>query len=596
MKNNIETVIRIVHELKYVLADKQKKRAVVVFMVIALGSGFELLGVGAILPFIQAMLSPEVLMEKVYIRDMMHFLNLEGTQQLILLMGIGLIVIYLLKNAFMIFSLYVQKDYSTKIQKELSVTMLNSYMSRPYTFFLDVNTAEILRGCQNDVIGVYQIVANLLSAFAEWITIVAIGCYIIYIDAVIACSVLILLIIVMLCIIIFFKPALKKGGNRNLAAKTMKNKAITQAVSGVKDIFVMRRKEKFLKDYEEASELERKVERIYSVLSESPDRIIEGICTSGIIAIVTFRILMNPESMVAFIPKMATFAMAAFKVLPSIGKITNRMNNIVYYRPSLTNVYENTKSANQYRSSQMTDNAESENEVKEFKRELTINHVKWKYEQQKKEVLNDVSIRIQKGQAIAFIGASGSGKTTLADIILGLLKPQQGCVMMDDVDIFTIPNSWSKLVGYVPQSVYLIDDTIRKNVVFGIEDNLIDEDFVWKSLEQAQIKEFVEKLPNGLDTIVGERGIKFSGGQKQRIAIARALYNQPEILVMDEATAALDNETETAVMESIDALQGQVTMIIVAHRLTTIRNCDVIYEIVDGKAVARDKKEILPND
>ena len=202
-----------------------------------------------------------------------------------------------------------------------------------------------------------------------------------------------------------------------------------------------------------------------------------------------------------------------------------------------------------------------------------------------------MSLTIYKGESIGLIGSSGAGKTTISDIILGLLKPQRGSVTINDYDVFSIPNVWSKLIGYVPQSIYLLDHTIRANVAFGIED--ISDEKVWCALQKASLDRFVESLPNKLDTIVGERGVKFSGGQRQRVAIARALYYEPEILILDEATAALDNETETAVLESIESLQGSVTIIIVAHRLTTIRNCDKIFEITNGVAIERTKDEVF---
>ena len=206
-------------------------------------------------------------------------------------------------------------------------------------------------------------------------------------------------------------------------------------------------------------------------------------------------------------------------------------------------------------------------------------------------MISGVSLRVEKGQSVAFIGPSGSGKTTMSDIILSLLKPQKGAILMDGIDIEDLGEEWSKIIGYVPQSVYIVDDTIKHNIAFG-EDS-IDEEQVWRALEIAQLDDFVKSLPEGINTVVGERGVRFSGGQRQRLAIARALYRNPEILILDEATAALDNETEKEVMKAIEALQGYKTMIIVAHRLTTIRNCDKIYEIKNGEAVERQKRDVL---
>lgn len=302
-----------------------------------------------------------------------------------------------------------------------------------------------------------------------------------------------------------------------------------------------------------------------------------------------------------FVPVLGTFAMAAFKMLPSIGKITSRMTGIIYARPYLDNLYINIREVEEYEKSYnefikeyaKEEGVDKDSSCLEFKHELSVRNVTWKYRNQGNNVLNQISLNIRKGESVAFIGASGAGKTTLADIILGLLKPQGGTVTVDGADIFAIPQTWARIVGYVPQMVFLKDDTIRNNVAFGIREEDIDDNTVWKALEEAQLREFVERLPNKLDTIVGERGIKFSGGQRQRVAIARALYHKPQILVLDEATAALDNDTEAAVIESIDTLQGSVTLIIVAHRLTTIRNCDTIYEIKDGRAIKREKSDVL---
>lgn len=598
MGNNLQTLVRMLKQLNYILDKSQKKRAIWLLIVIVLSAGFELLGVTAILPFVEAAVSPEKVLQNSYVVQIAPVLGITNANTLLIFMGLGLILVYIVKNAFMLYANFAQFDFATRIQKELSVKMLHSYMSRPYTFFLNTNTSEVLRGCSSDTTCVYNVLDYLSTILSQILTVMMIGIFLIYTDPIIAVSVLCLMLVVLLCMVFFFKPTIKKAGQKNMDLLTLKNKILVQVTNGIKEIFVMQRKELFLDAYDESSDQSRKVQRTYNVLSSSPDRIVEGVCVSGIIGIVCLRLINDSTSMIDFIPKLAAFAMAAFKILPSVGKIANRMTGIIYNRPGLVNVYQNMLEADCYeeKMKQYIDDKRGDVEQPEnleFQKQLSINHVFWQYENQNAPVLMDVQFTIQKGESIAFIGASGAGKTTLSDIILGLLQPTRGTVKMDGIDVYTIPMQWAHIVGYVPQSIFLMDDTVRNNIAFGLPINTIEDKHIWDALEKAQLKDFVEKLPYGLDTIVGERGVKFSGGQRQRIAIARALYNKPEILVLDEATAALDNETETAVMESIDALQGQITMIIVAHRLTTIRNCDRIYEIKDGVAVEQSKADIF---
>ena len=298
-----------------------------------------------------------------------------------------------------------------------------------------------------------------------------------------------------------------------------------------------------------------------------------------------------------FVPQLSVFAVAAFRILPSISKLVGSLNGLMYKRPALEAAYNGLREVEQYEKlvQEMVDDKLDRSCVKEvsFLQKLEIKDIVWKYPRAQKEVIRDLNLTIQKGEAVGFIGPSGAGKTTLSDLILGLFKPQKGQILVDGIDIYTIPNRWAKMIGYVPQTVYLTDDTLRNNISFGIDESEVDDDKIWKALEQAQLKDYVMQLPEKLNTIVGERGIKFSGGQRQRVAIARALYYDPEILVLDEATSALDNETENAVMEAIDKLQKNKTLIIVAHRITTLKNCDKIYEIKDGKAFEVKKEQIL---
>lgn len=595
MKGNFAAVKKIIQELTHILSGEQKRRAAVVLVVIVIGSGFELLGVSAVMPFLQAILTPETLMESKYLQPIVRLLGIETANGVLILVGAGLMLVYILKNVFMIFSNYVQYDYSTRVRKELTIKMLHSYMSRPYTFFLNVNMAEILRGCNEDIEGVYAILSHLFTIMAELLAAILIACYIIYTEPLTAAAAVILILAVMMGIVLFFKPLMKRLGRTYMGAQAAKNKAICQTISGVKELYAMQRQDLFVEEYEAAADKVRKTQRNYEFVNNSPDRIVEGVCLSGLIGIVLIRLLMGVD-MVAFVPKLGSFAMAAFKLLPSIGKISNRVTGIVYHKPRLDNVYHNILEAETYEKeceeeSRRRKRGQEIDRNIDFQEMVSVENIVWQYEGQMKPVLTDVSFHIHKGESVALIGASGSGKTTLSDILLGLLTPAKGSIYMDGIDIYTIPRIWARIVGYVPQSVFLIDDTIRNNVAFGLKD--VNDADIWRALEQAQLKAFVETLPAGLDTIVGERGIKFSGGQRQRVAIARALFNKPEILILDEATAALDNETEKAVMESIDALQGQITMVIVAHRLTTIRNCDAIYEIKEGKAIRRSKSEVF---
>lgn len=497
----------------------------------------------------------------------------------------------------MVFSSYVQSAYAAKLQKENSVKVLDAYLRRPYQYFLNTNSSVVLRGIGTDISGVYQILLNCFTIVAESLTVFAVGVYLLKTDLFIAVSAMLLAVICSFAVVAGFKGKMKRAGQSMRQATTLKNQYSYQAINGIKEITVLDRRRNFILQFEEAAETEAKASVINGFVTACPDRILEGVCISGFMAIVCIKILSGTD-LNNFIPVLGTFAMGAFRILPSMSKISSRINSIVYFKPCLQSTYENLKEIEKYDLNRKETDKTHRSVQKQtdsigFQTEIKIKNICWKYFNTNEYVLQDLSLTIHKCESIALIGFSGAGKTTLADIIMGLLKPQSGSVEMDGIDIFSIPHQWAKIVGYVPQSVFLIDDTVRANVAFGLKRDVISDEKVWMALEQAQLKNFIEGLPDGLETIVGERGVKLSGGQRQRIAIARALYENPDILVLDEATSALDNETESAVMESINALQGSKTLIIVAHRLTTIKNCDKVYEIKDGVAFERNKQKLF---
>ena len=355
----------------------------------------------------------------------------------------------------------------------------------------------------------------------------------------------------------------------------------------------MQKQDYFKNSYEKTYIKRQKCEVGQVVGAESPAYIIEALCVSGVLISICVRVN-GMESAQTFIPTLAAFAVAAFRILPSLGRLSSSFNQLTYMMPSLDEVYKNIAEVRQHKDADINENVSIHDRPKDniFSKEISVEKVCWKYANTSSYVLEGVDMVIQKGQSVALVGQSGAGKTTLADLLLGILKPQKGVIKMDGIDINDIPDEWRSAIGYVPQNIYLTEQSIMENVAFGIEKKDIDENRVRKALEQAQLLDVVKQLPDDINTAIGERGIKLSGGQRQRIAIARALYNNPEIVIFDEATAALDNETERAVMESIEALRGEKTLIIIAHRLTTIEKCDVIYEISNKNAIIRKYEEL----
>ena len=486
----------------------------------------------------------------------------------------------------------MQSWYSTGVQRDLSLKLTDIFLKSSYLYHLDVNSSILIRSINTDVVGVFAVSFYIFRIVAEVCTAIALSVFIIILDPVLSLSLVIVLGVCMLVMYAILKSLMRKYGKESQKCEGNMLKYLTQAFTGVKEIMVMNRQEYFEESYKDACITNARISMKTNVLNVAPTNLYETVCVFSLFSVILFR-LQFTEDISSFVVNLAAIAAASFRLFPSMGRLTTCLNALSYNRPRLDSVYEMVRDVEAQEMYKNRAKKSDKDEDFKFTSKLTIDNITWRYPQGNSDVLHDLKLEIKKGESIALIGPSGAGKTTLADIILGLLKPQKGSLLLDGKDIFDNPIGWSKIVGYVPQSVYLIDDTIRKNIAFGIHDEDIDDDKVWRALKEAQLEDYIKKQDDGLDTMVGERGVKLSGGQRQRIAIARALYEDPEILVLDEATSALDNETETAVMEAIDSLQGTKTLIIVAHRLTTIRNCDSIYEISDGKANLRKKEDVI---
>lgn len=593
LNRDIASLIDVFRKLAYILNKKQKSLSVIVLFMTVLGAAFETLGVSIIIPLVSAFLSPEQLMQNKYIAPVAAFLHITTTGQLLVLISAAVIVIYILKNVYMVLLSFVRVKFSVKVKRELSIKMMNSYMGREYSFFLGVNTADILRGVGYDVSGVQEILFQLFRIAADGLTAICICIFIIRTDVVMAVS-MIFLMGISLCLLIFvFRNKMRRVGDYYRECTAQVNKYLYESFQGIKDVIVFHKEQYFIGKYAVSFTNQQTAEVAKTIASESPAYFIEAVFVSGLIAVVGLKVITGSDTAI-FVPQLSAFAIAAFRILPSIGKISAGFNQLICACPALNAAYENLKEAEAFKQESRVQNSDVRIGMKVFEREITIRDMQWKYHNSPGYVIKDLNLTIQKGKSVALIGESGAGKSTMADILLGLLVPEKGEIEVDGVSIYQMMDAWKAMIGYVPQTVFLTDDTIRHNIAFGVDEKDIDENRIRRAVEKAQLTDTIAALPDGLDTVLGERGTRFSGGQRQRVAIARALYNDPDILILDEATAALDNETENAVMEAIDALQGYKTLVIIAHRLTTIRNCDEIYEIKEGKAFRREKEEIFP--
>lgn len=589
MINNIRSLKDVLKKINFILNKEQKWKSIVVFILTLIGAIFETLGVSIVIPLIQAMLTPREIFQSKYLHGIFEIFRIHTDKGLIVFLCVVVVLVYLLKNAYLAYLSYVRVKFSSDIQRELSGRLMYAYMSRGYSFFLNVNTGELMRGITSDVAGVYSVLYQFFRILAEGLTALCICIFIFIADWVMALSIAGLGIV---CIVII--SGVFKGLMSNLGAKyrdygAEANQHALQAFNGIKEILVMNRQQYFIDSYTEANRKYQSAQIGQNVGVESPTYIIEALCVSGLIITVATRIFGGVDA-ILYIPKLAAFAVAAFRILPSLGRISSSLNVFVFSCQSLNAAYNDLVEISSFLDKDKPRIERNYNNVsaQKFENELVVDNISWRYETSKNEVLSNVSLKIKKGKSIALIGPSGAGKTTLADIILGLLVPQSGEILVDGKNIRDLNSEWNKMIGYVPQAVYLTDDTIRNNVAFGIVREKIDDNMIWESLKRAQIDNFIRSLPDGLDTYVGERGIRFSGGQRQRIAIARALYSDPDIIILDEATASLDNDTELAVMQAIDSLHGKKTLIIIAHRLSTIKNCDEIYEVMNAKVVRKD--------
>lgn len=569
-----------IQKINYIFNKKQKIRLFFLCIMIVIGAVLELVGISAIMPFVSILSDTSVIHSSSIWQMVYSSFHLQNDIQFILLFAMALIVIYIVKNIYLLVMYDVQYRFTFNNQRRLAARLVDCYMKQSYSFHLQKSVTELQRNVIDDVSMFFSAVLAVIQLFTEACVCMLLVIYLLVVDRSITLGVMAIL---MVFAIVFLKVFRKKSiilGEKNRDSSAERIKWIRQSFEGIKEIKIVGREAFYIGkidyNYMEYADALRQ----NNMISIMPRPIFEAICVSSLMAVVALKISQGIEVQY-FVPMLSAFAIAAFRLLPSFGRLTSYINNLNYNKSAIDSVYHDLVEIEE-----LMKNSSERNHFKvetHIEKGIFVKGVTFRYPETENYVLDSVNLEIPKYKSVAFIGPSGAGKTTLADIVLGILEPERGSVIADDVDIFTNPHGWHENLGYIPQMIYLMDDTIKNNILFGISEEEMDENAVWSALEEAQLKEFVLSLENGLDTVIGERGLRLSGGQRQRIGIARALYRNPEILVLDEATSSLDNDTEAAVMDAINGLHGKKTMVIIAHRLSTIEHCDLVYEVNGGK-------------
>lgn len=575
-------------KIRYIFDRKQKIQLIGLGVMIFFGGLLETLGVGAMIPVVQSLLAPDELLKYIdrneFLRSLCAFFHIQTVKQITMVLLIGMMVIYIIKNLFILFLTYRQNAFITQNRNRMISRVMAEFLNRPYEKYLGADIPTVFRITDSDIPHTFSLILAMLQLASEVVVSFLIFMVLLFNDVKMTIFIIVVFAFLTLFVLKVFKPRLNKIGAKNQAIQSRIAKWRIQATYGLKDVKVLNREEFFVRNYYETGKVGADVARNYAVLNNMPRLLIETVFIVSMLAFIAIYISGGGD-VTAIMTTISAFAVAAIRVLPSVNRINTYITEIAYTQPSLDFVYENLQEGMKTDAMLAERRANAQVEKLKLEDKIELNHISFHYPDSDKNIFKDAHMIVPKGKSVGIIGASGAGKSTIVDVLLGLLHAQEGEITCDGVNIFKNYESWLAQVGYIPQSIYLIDESIRDNIAFGIDADKIDDSRIWEVLEEAQLKTFVEELPEGLDTTIGDRGVRLSGGQRQRIGIARALYHDPEILVFDEATSALDNDTEAAVMEAVNSFHGRKTMIIIAHRLNTIEKCDMIYKVENEKLI-----------
>ncbi|AOZ97424.1 ABC transporter ATP-binding protein [Butyrivibrio hungatei] len=573
-------------KLNYIFDKKQKGQLILLAVLILIGGVVETLGVSMMLPVVSAILKPEAIHRQIdkrpELQSIVNFLHIDTDLKLITVLVVVVIFLFVFKNLYLLFLVYKQNTFISRARNDMISRVMREFLNRPYEAYLGADIPTVFRITDSDIPKTFTLMLSILSLATEFVVSTCLGIVLLLVNWQMTLLMIFVLLILTLIITKVLKPRLNRIGRKNQETQSRIAKWRLQAIYGLKDVKVLNRQDFFIRNYYESGKLGADIDRNYIVLNNIPRLLIETVFVAVVLLYVLLY-LVNGGDATALLPQISAFGVAAVRIMPSVNRINTYLTQIAYNQFSLDFVYNNLTESMKEDKEMRAERAAIAGPELHLEKEISLKDITFAYPDAEVNIFTDANMVVPKGKSVGIMGPSGAGKSTIVDVLLGLLHVKSGEVLCDGSNIFSNYDSWLAQIGYIPQSIYLVDESIRANIAFGIDEDQIDDNRIWEVMKEAQLADFVKTLPEGLDTRIGDRGVRLSGGQRQRIGIARALYHNPEILVFDEATSALDNETEAAVMEAINSFHGKKTMVIIAHRLNTIANCDIIYEVKDEK-------------
>ena len=580
-------------KLRIVLSSRQKHRVVLLCILIFFSALLETLSVTIIIPLITAVVSPDTILENEKVRLILSFAGISSESlngfdhglfiRILLLFTMG---IFIFKNIYLFVLTIVQSRFISNARCFTSIRLMGDYLNKPYEYYLNADVNMMLQTVNKDIPHIFELLQECMLLVTEVAVSACICTVLLIIDPVMTLSLAVLLALMLLLVLRILKPRLGRIGNKRVDEQNNMMKWMQQGIFGIKDVKVAAKEKYFLDRFDEGSRAQSDALRKYTILSQFPRLMIETVFIVGLLLYMFIAVLLGRDLQL-MLPQLMAFGMAAVRLMPSVNRISSHLSAIAYFEPSLNVVCDNIDL--DLAGLKDAKIEEKKNTRFTLDKDIQLKGISYHYPNTDKEIFDNADMKIPVGASVGVIGPSGAGKTTIVDILLGLLLPQKGSILVDGKEVSPGDAAWLSNIGYIAQNIYMLDTTIRENVAFGLTAEEADEKRIWQVLDEAQMGDFVRGLPDGLDTMIGDRGVRISGGQRQRIGIARALYNDPALLVFDEATSALDNETEAAIMDAINSLKGRKTMVIIAHRLKTIENCDIVYRVENGLITKTDK-------